>query len=79
MPRRSPSVYYKGERICAGVRSYKDAIKEAKEKYKAGKITLEEFNEIFEKHTNERIIIATFASNIYRLKHIVETCYNHKK
>ena len=47
------SVYYKGERICAGVRSYKDAIKEAKEKYKAGKITLEEFNEIFEKNREE--------------------------
>ncbi len=39
----------------------------------------EALNEIFEKHTNERIIIATFASNIYRLKHIVETCYNHKR
>ena len=39
----------------------------------------EALNEIFEKHTSERIIIATFASNIYRLKHIVETCYNHKR
>lgn len=39
----------------------------------------EALNDIFEKHTNERIIIATFASNIYRLKHIVETCYNHKR
>ena len=34
-------------------------------------------NDIFDKHTTQRIIIATFASNIYRLKHIVETCYNH--
>jgi len=34
-------------------------------------------NEIFDKHENNRIIIATFASNIYRLKHIIETCYNH--
>ena len=34
-------------------------------------------NDIFDKHTTQRMIIATFASNIYRLKHIVETCYNH--
>ena len=39
----------------------------------------ESVNEIFAKFTNERIIIATFASNIYRLKHIVETCYNHNR
>lgn len=34
-------------------------------------------NDIFDRHTTQRMIIATFASNIYRLKHIVETCYNH--
>ena len=34
-------------------------------------------NEIFDKYTTRRMIIATFASNIYRLKHIVETCYEH--
>lgn len=39
----------------------------------------EALNDIFSKHTNERIIVATFASNIYRLKHITETCYNHKR
>ena len=39
----------------------------------------EALNEIFDQHENERIIIATFASNIYRLKHIAETCYNHKR
>ncbi len=36
-------------------------------------------NEIFDKHENNRIIIATFASNIYRLKHIIETCYNYNR
>ena len=34
----------------------------------------EALSEIFERHSG-RIIIATFASNIYRLKHIVDTCY----
>ena len=31
-------------------------------------------SEILKTHTTGRIIIATFASNIYRLKHIVDTC-----
>ncbi len=39
----------------------------------------ETINDIFAKHLHERIIIATFASNIYRLKHIVETCYKYKR
>ncbi len=36
-------------------------------------------SDIFDKYNNNRIIIATFASNIYRLKHIFETCYKHKR
>ena len=38
----------------------------------------EELQEIFER-TKGRIIIATFASNIYRLKHIVETCKKNNR
>ena len=47
------SVYYKGERICAGTRSYKDAIKQAKADLKAGKITKEEHDEIVAKNKEE--------------------------
>ncbi len=39
----------------------------------------ERLNEMFEQCKNNRIIIATFASNIYRVKHIFETCYKHNR
>lgn len=38
----------------------------------------EELQDIFEKKKG-RIIVATFASNIYRLKHIVETCKKNNR
>ena len=40
------SVYYKGQRICAGTRSYKDAIKQARKDYAEKKISKEERNKI---------------------------------
>lgn len=38
----SGSVYFKGQRICAGTRSYKDAIKEAKTAYRADAAALKQ-------------------------------------
>lgn len=38
----------------------------------------EALNDVFSLHTS-RIIIATFASNIYRIKHIVETCRKNNR
>ena len=52
------SVYYKGERICAGIRSYKDAIKQARRDYADKKITKEELDEIT-KQNREEIKAAT--------------------
>ncbi len=46
----SGNVYFKGQRIGAGVRSYKDAIKKAKKDLSAEKITREEFNAIVSKN-----------------------------
>ena len=39
----------------------------------------ETLGEMFDKCKTNRIIIATFASNIYRVKHIFETCYKHNR
>ena len=47
------SVYYKGERICAGTRTYKDAIKKARLDLKEGKISKEECDEIVAKNRKE--------------------------
>ncbi len=47
------SVYYKGERICAGTRSYKDAISQARKDYKQKKITKEELEKIVSENRAE--------------------------
>ena len=47
------SVYYKGERICAGTRTYKDAIKQAKKDCADGKITKEQLAEVIAKNKEE--------------------------
>ena len=39
----------------------------------------ENLGEIFRNNQKNRIILATFASNIYRLKHIIETCKENKR
>jgi len=39
----------------------------------------ENLGEIFKNNQNSRIILATFASNIYRLKHIIETCKENNR
>ena len=39
----------------------------------------ENLGEIFKNNKDKRIILATFASNIYRLKHIIEICRENKR
>ena len=39
----------------------------------------ETLGELFKNNKDSRIILATFASNIYRLKHIIETCKENKR
>ncbi len=47
------SVYYKGERICAGTRTYKDAIQKARKDYDEKTITKEERDEIILKNREQ--------------------------
>ncbi len=47
------SVYYKGERICAGIRSYQDAIKQARRDFDEKKITKEELDKIVSENQAE--------------------------
>lgn len=39
----------------------------------------ENLAEIFDNYQSNRLIIATFASNVYRVKHIIETCKKNKR
>lgn len=45
---------------------------------KSENIVDEALGDVFARH-NSRIIIATFASNIYRIKHIIETCRKNNR
>ena len=47
------SVYYKGERICAGIRSYKDAISKARKDFAEKKISKEERDRIIAENRAE--------------------------
>ena len=44
------SVYYKGQRICAGTRTFQDAIKQARKDFAENKITKEEADKIIEEN-----------------------------
>ena len=46
---------------------------------KSESVVDETIESLFSKYTANRIILATFASNIYRIKHIVETCREHNR
>ncbi len=49
----SGNIYFKGQRIGAGIRSYKDAIKQAKKDLKEKKITQEAYNSILEENRKQ--------------------------
>lgn len=56
-----------------------DSTNALNEGYSASESKVDEaLSDIFDRHYG-RIIIATFASNIYRLKHIVDTCKRHDR
>ncbi len=47
------SVYYKGQRICAGTRAYKDAIKAARKAYSSKEISKEEYDKLVTENREE--------------------------
>ena len=49
----SGSIYFKGQRIGAGIRSYKDAIKQAKKDLKENKITQEQYTAIINENREQ--------------------------
>ena len=65
------SVYYKGERICAGTRSYKDAIKQARKDLKENKIKNIKFYYVDIKNTYKKIfkgVMYSIRLNIWHKK-----------
>ena len=60
------SVYYKGERICAGTRSYKQAIVKAKKDFSNGVITQEELEKIVDENRAELPIQETYEHSMMK-------------
>ena len=57
-----------------------DSTNALNEGYSRSESTVDEaLSEMFARTTSSRIILATFASNIYRIKHIIETCKKNNR